>query len=306
LSNEKSYILKLNEDLGWILTCTAGTRAWLGRLADIMELGPPNGTERPLSRVTFIRGTAGSKSLGEAAGTADVDLINQLRSEQWSASELTFVVIWYHHSTSDIYCELLNAQSHYLEVMMMAQSLFPFYRAATEQGGIPLHSALAEQDGAGILLVGRGGMGKSTCCNRLPPEWNVMCDDETLIVRENTNFYVAHPFPTWGDYLLRRSQGTWDVCRRVPLAAVFFLARAGVDSAIPVGRGEASVLINQSATQVCVRQMDSLKEEERRVWRKALFANACDLARELPAFRLEVSPAGDFRRAIEEVLSGLR
>jgi len=302
LSNEKSYILKLNEDLRWLLSGKAGTHAWLTRLAQIMELPPSDGKEPTLSTVTFIRSSSTPESIGETAGLADLELINHLRSDGWPSRELTFVVTWFHPKTPDIYCELLNSQNHYLEVMMMAQSLFLFYSAATEQGGIPLHSALAEKDGAGILLVGRGGIGKSTCCRRLPSYWTVMCDDETLIVRDRLNSYVAHPFPTWGDYLLKRSRGTWNVSKSVSLSAVFFLDRAGVDSVHPVGRGEAAVLLNQSATQVCARQMDRLDDEVRREWRKALFENASDLARSVPAFRLRVSPEGDFWREIETVL----
>lgn len=185
----------------------------------------------------------------------------------------------------------------------MRYSLYPIYQKAQDLGGLPFHAGLVESDGKGVLLAASRNIGKSTCCRRIPNPWDVLCDEEALVMRTDQEQYVAHPFPTWSDYLMKRSERTWDVQRYVPLSAIFFLERGETDEAIPIGQGEAAVQINNSVTQVLLRTHHYLDREEVKVSRKKLFDNGCDLAGAVPAFKLRVSLKGRFWEEIEEVLS---
>jgi SynChlorMet cassette protein ScmC len=184
----------------------------------------------------------------------------------------------------------------------MRLSLYPIYERALNSGGLPFHAGVVERDGKGVLLAAPKNIGKSTCCRRIPRPWNALCDEETLIVQDAQRQYLAHPFPTWSDYLTRGSNRTWNVQRYIPLAAIFFLEQAEADKVIPLGQGEAAALMNQSAMQVCVRNWMNLDGEKMRAFRKKLFDNACELTWAIPIFKLRVSLTGRFWEEMEKVL----
>ena len=114
--------------------------------------------------------------------------------------------------------------------------------------------------------------------------------------------YIAHPFPTWSDYFRKRSERTWDVQKHIPVSALFFLEQSEEDEVIPLGKGEAAVLAQQLAMQVCYRYFIQLDHEQVRNRKEMLFENACDLAKTVPAFKLGVSLRGRFWEKMESVL----
>jgi SynChlorMet cassette protein ScmC len=181
-------------------------------------------------------------------------------------------------------------------------SLLCVYNKAIEQGGLPFHSALVQSGGKGVLLAGKGNIGKSTCARRIALPWQAVCDDETLVVRDTAGSYKAHPFPTWSDYLYKRREPTWDVQQSFPLSAIFFLQQAESDEAIPLGGAKAAVCINESATQVCRRNWRGLTYKEEAAFKKKVFENACLLAKAVPVFILHFSLKGKFWKEIEKVL----
>jgi len=152
------------------------------------------------------------------------------------------------------------------------------------------------------VLAGPGSGGKTTCCKRVPPSWRTLCDDETLVLRNNVAQYAAHPFPTWSEYLLKHSSKTWDVRKNVPLQAVFFLEKAERDEVVPLGNGQAAVVLSNSSIQVCRRTWGALRREETREIKKKLFYNACAMAENVPSFILRFGLTGRFWEKIEEAL----
>ena len=170
------------------------------------------------------------------------------------------------------------------------------------KGGLPFHAGLVELDGLGVLLAASGDKGKSTCCRRLPDYWKPLCDDEALVVLDKQKKYRVHPFPTWSDYLWNRSKKTWKVQYSVPLSGVFFLEQSEADEVVPVGEGQATVLLSESAMQICQKFWKSLDREDQRLFRKELFNNACEMAKQIPAYLLRVSRNGRFWEKIEQVL----
>ena len=220
----------------------------------------------------------------------------------WRPYDLTSLQVWYHPEVSDVVCELGHPRDDTLEIIRMWLALSPVYHRTLESGGLPLHSAMVTCGGKGFLIAAAGGIGKSTCCRRIPPPWEAWCDDTTLIVLDEQDEFQAHPFPTWSNYLWKRSETTWDVQKHLPLSAIFFLEQGPTDDVIPVGKGQASVLITEAATQVCQTGWRNISPTEQRLIKEAIFENACVLASRVPAFRLRATLHGQFWEEMEHYL----
>jgi len=202
----------------------------------------------------------------------------------------------------DVICEIENERNPELDIVRMWTSLYIIYLQVQESGGLPLHAALVERDGKGILLVGPGGSGKSTLCRRLPRPWCALSDDQALIVRDARKRYLAHPIPTWSDYLWQRSERRCNVEHHVLLAAIFFIKQAGCDKVIPIGEGEAAAFINYSSTEVSRPIWCDLDVEEKWTVKMKIFGNACKLARAVPAYILHAGLNSQFWDEMEKVL----
>lgn len=286
LVNEDRYFLQLADGQRWEIVAARGVKSWVSRLASIMQLDAcaPNGHPKLIFKRRRGR-------MAEAP---------ELPPTGWKPHDLTSLHLWYHPDVPDVVCELGSEGDHELEILRMWLALSPVYTRTLEMGGLPLHAALVTHGDKGVLLAAAGGVGKSTCCRRIPHPWKAVCDDTALIVRNAQGEYRAHPFPTWSNYLWKRSEATWDAQAHVAVSAICFLEQDTTDEVIPVGQGQASVLITESATQICQTGWRNLSFDERRAFKETLFENACALARKIPAFRLRVSEHGRFWEKIEQ------
>ena len=187
--------------------------------------------------------------------------------------------------------------------MRMRHSFYPVYRRELYSGGFPIHAALVERDNKGVLLAASGGIGKSTCCHRIPHPWRVLGEDEALIVTDDrAQQYLAHPLPTWSNHRSRISGNSLNVEQYVPLSAVFFLKRGELDEVIPLGQGKGAAYLQSLARQKCTVGWKHLEEGEQICLRRSLFHNSCDLARAIPTFILRLTSSGRFWEKIEETL----
>jgi len=190
-----------------------------------------------------------------------------------------------------------------IQLCIIAQTIA---RQVQDRGGMLLHGALAERDGAGLVLAGPSGIGKTTASNRLSPPWRSRSDDAVLIVKGADGRYWAHPWPTWSRISRSCSvDPSWDVQRAVPLAAVCFLGQSEADAITPMGAGNAAGLLAQSAEQAAVL-MPYTSVEDRRAKRVQRLDNACALARSVPAYQLELSLRGAFWRLLEDEVLAVR
>ncbi len=299
---EDGYLLQLGNEQGWQLVPTEGVRLEVHELARIMKLKSYEANGYP--KVIFIRSGSESWSCENTTTSLERNMREGFCGFGWEPQDLGVLRVWCHDSMPDFVCEVRDEMGDSeLNMLSVRLSLYPIYQRAQETGGLPFHAGLIERDGRGILLAGPKDAGKTTCCRRLPTPWNVLCDEETLLLSNSAKQYVAHPFPTWSDYFRKRSERTWDVQKHIPVSAVFFLEQAKEDEVIPVGQGEAAVFAQQSAMQVCHRYWNNLDHEEIKTLKKKLFNNACEFSKAIQAFKLRVSLTGRFWERIDAVLS---
>ncbi len=290
------YILKLSNGHGWHIIASKQAASWVNRLARIMELRRSELNGYP--KLIFL-------DKDEEVGDALFTGLNMadMPGADWKLHDLKWLHFYSHNDVPDMICRFGNDDTHGLDIVRMWQALHPIYERALGDGGLPFHAGLAEWKGRGVLFAASGGTGKSTCCRRLPPPWKALCDDETLIVKDKQGKYLAHPFPTWSEYIFQRSEKTWDAEQHAPVSALFFLEQAERDEVAPIGTGKASIYITQSSMQICRRDWRYLdkKEEVRR--KTMLFDNACTLAKAVPSYILRVSLTGEFWKLVEEVVA---
>jgi hypothetical protein len=170
-------------------------------------------------------------------------------------------------------------------------------------GGLLLHGALAVRDGAGFILAGPSGVGKSTASLRLPAPWQSLSDDCVLVVRDPVGRYQAHPWPTWSFVRDHGPVKSWPVAQAVPLKAMLFLQQSASDRAEPVATTPATALIMESAYHLARVVAFTPDARANRTICASYLRAAWALAAAVPAFRLQVSLTGRFwneiMRAVE-------
>jgi SynChlorMet cassette protein ScmC len=220
----------------------------------------------------------------------------------WKIREFHDMFFFQYPAINEVICELDPGVDRPVRVDQMRRAMLPVYIDVLLAGGIPVHGALVEIDGAGVILAGRSGKGKSTACRRLPPPWRVLGDDLCLVVRDVFGEYRVHPLPTWSAF---GENGGSGVCRSglsVPLRAVFFLEQSPGDDCLALKKSTAAISLAGSALQV-FRSIDfKFPRGEEASVKKALYDNAASIAIVVPSHLLRVSLMGRFWEKIEEVL----
>jgi len=294
------YCLKLANGQEWEFISTRNTEKWLDKLVSIMQLKPCEESEG--FRLIFVRVDKDEVKKGKLKQITDDNIVYDFPETELDFGNKKLVQFWSHTDKSDIFCNIGFMSIHEKYIFQMWEICHLIYDYAKNSGGLPLHAGLVEKDGIGIAIVGRGGMGKSTCCQRIPLPWHALCDDEVFVVPNAYGQYMAHPFPTWSDHLSREATKTWDTQYSVPLRAIFFLDRHQEDQAFPIKQGNASVNIYESVQQVFKSDWLRMNQEALLATRKILFDNSYQLAKAIPAFKLRVSLIGRFWEVMEKAL----
>jgi SynChlorMet cassette protein ScmC len=167
-------------------------------------------------------------------------------------------------------------------------------------GGVLLHGALIERDGMGVVLAGPGGVGKTTACNRVSEPWRALSDDATLVVRDSSGHYWAHPWPTWSRYLKEKVGVKWDVGNGVRLGGICFLSQSSKLDLMPLGEGEMVCLGMQSIEQAGMLFKQGLDKKSLRKLNHRYFRNMCQIAKTVPGFRLKLDLRSRFTTLIED------
>lgn len=293
--------MRLGHGLTWRFIADQGSQAWLGKLAAIMEL--EHGNSETCPTVKFVQADFPAfRTLGRKRKQS-LPAWEGLPKSGWRYVPLGALSIWHHHTVTDIICEVLTPTYPGLEIVTMCHALHAVYPGVLKNGGLPLHAALLARGHYGVVLVGEGGAGKTTCCQSVTVPWVALSDDASLILPASGDAYCAHPFPTWSEHLQRRCDLTWNVERCVSLKAVFFLKQGPCDEAIPVGPGEAALRLNHAASYLCGRRLPHRDPSEKTRETRVLFDNCCQMSETIPAFTLRVKLGGRFLEQIDKVLS---
>jgi SynChlorMet cassette protein ScmC len=299
----RGYCLYLSNGNKWWITGDGNSIEYVDKFADIMRLKECSSDALP--KLIFFRII--KDQMVDADNSYSPELNSLISGASLKFHEYKFIYIWSYNNLHDVVCEFIENKNGREEFeknkyLAMWASLKPIYLRSMRMGGLPFHAALVEHAGRGILLAAKGGGGKTTCCSRLPDQWKILCDDENLVVLDKNNVYQAHPFPTWSDYSMKRSENTWDVQYSVPFSGIFFIEQSESDEVIPLSIGQASVQMTRSVTQVLGRLWNNLPREEQKTTMRDIFNNAFEIAKVVPAFRLRVSLDGRFWEEIEKVL----
>ncbi len=286
----KNFGIKLANEETWQFVSTYETSEWLEKLCAIMELNESIG--RDGHKIKFIKNISNEYNI--------IKSLNLNGIHMWNTGPLR---IYKCQSVSHMICEIGNIDFPEVELFKMAQSVFPVYMRGLYQGGLPLHAALIEREGMGIAIAAPGGTGKSTCAHRIPRPWQALCDDELLMIHDKKGVYHAHPFPTWSRCNTQELGETWNVQTYVPISAIFFLKRSQKDEVNFLSFSQSASLIYKLSLPVFNRILGSIKQNECTIIRKLIFENACDIAKDIPAFILEASLKGEFWKAIDRALS---
>lgn len=290
------YAVRLANSRTWAVLPSAGTEEWAGEFARLLGLSTGGDGADTLLRL---------ERLGPAPG-------RELRPwwvppagyprNGWHIRLSPGLELWRHPEVMEDIAVLGDCRDRATVAMQMRYALYPLYESTVLGGGLPLHAALIEKDGRGVLLAGRSGVGKSTASSRIPAPWKTLADDFALVVRDGRGCWHAHPLPTWSAVASGGNAPMGRTCCSVPLAAVFFLIQSENDEVADPGRGAASVMMDEAAMMV-LKSIESSDEPVQRLpIRRRIFENAASLAAAVPCYVLRLSLTGRFWEKIEEAL----
>ena len=291
------YHLSLDHGIVWAFEAAGAAAGWLEGFACAMGLAPGEGEAG--RRIHF---EAMPRKTGEFFGPCLSRYSRSLPAREWKFREFHDLVLFEHAAVREVICELDTGADGPARIDQMRRAMLPLYTDSLLTGGLPVHGALVEIGGAGVILAGRSGEGKSTACRRLEAPWRVLGDDLCLVVPCASGGFRAHPLPTWSAL---SEGGGLGICRSgssVPLRAVFFLEQSSEDECLDLKRSTTAISMATSAIEV-FRSIDfEFPRSEEQEVKKALYASAASLALEIPSHLLRVSLTGRFWERIEEVI----
>ena len=302
-TSNTEFLLKLGDGSCWSFIATPDTRSWVEKFATVIGLNVDDqNMNHNSTRIFFLQKCSERNGHVELNPLSYSKIKPDLPGGGWNSVDFGALRLWTHNGIPDIVCEIGHTRSHELDIIKMWTALYGIYLRSFDSGGLILHGALVERNGSGVLLAGPGGAGKSTLSYRLPLNWRVLSDDQSLVVLDNQNRYLAHPVPTWSDHLWRGSEQSWNIQYHVPLATIFFIEQSASDKVVSIGQGQAAVCINDSSTEVINPIWWNMDIEEKITIKHKIFNNACDMARAVPAYILRNNLNGRCWNEMEKAL----
>ena len=302
ISLEEKHTFYLSRGFGWQVIIARGLREWLKVFSEIVR--PRHFIPVQLPRLILVPLIDHKMTHQEWIEEMNNELKLNLPLAGWTVRESRPIRIWNHEDTRDRICEFPQTSNYMLNITMVCNLFNCMYEPVLETGGFPLHAALISKQDKGILLAGNGNIGKSTCCERVSGTWRGICDDEVLIVRDNSNGYFVHPMPTWSDYFSNRPRKTGYVEESIPLSAIFFLKQSATDKVEKLTFDRTASYLYELSRAIYARNYRKLNTKEQLPFsvKKKLFDNACDMSAVVPGYMLQFTKDGRFWEAIEGVL----
>ncbi len=295
IDKKQNYKLKLSDGKIWEFSSTPALATWLNSFAKTMQLKENYDSIDIYKRINFHEFI--NDNIQPQASTI---------SDNWKLfKHASIFKIWTHPKINEVFIELNYDLIEHSEIKYidMWSSLIPIFGHYISKGGGPIHAASAEFNGNGIIIAAPGGTGKSTCYNRLPDYWNLMSDDEALIIKYQKKYHI-HPMPTWSDYLFNRKITTCNSDYYVPLKAIFFLEQSKEDSVENLPKNLCIHKLNNALREPWESYWLKTEKEERTKMSVNVFHNACEIiSSNIPCYKLKATLHGKFWPAIEKVFT---
>jgi SynChlorMet cassette protein ScmC len=290
-----SYVLPFDRNVTWSFEASGAAEDWLESFAGAMGIAPGEGSANRCIHFEIM-----PRRPGDFFGRHLRQCAKDLSREKWKLREFPDMIFFQHPAHCEIICEIAPVVDRPGRAHQMRRALLPVYIEALHSGGLPVHGALVEIDGCGVILAGRSGAGKSTACRRLPPPWRVLGDDLCLVMPDFSGGYRAHPLPTWSAFI--ENGGVCQSVSSVPLRAVFFLGQSHEDQCLDLKKNTAAISMAGAAIEVFQSIDFGFPHGEEPAVKKDLYANASSMASKIPACLFRLSLTGRFWERIEEAL----
>jgi hypothetical protein len=204
---------------------------------------------------------------GSFDADADADVAVQVRNGRWSLQRGDFRAEWNSDTRRGWIQQAVNPYS-VDSVLRIVHTLV----LAGRQGFL-LHAASGIRAGAAVVFAGQSGAGKTTIARLAPPDATLL-SDEISYLRKVNGTYVAFGTPFAGEL------GTSGERVSAPVRAIYQLAQGDRHHVERLGTTEAvKTLMKNILFFVDDRQLAG-----------QVFETACDVAAEVPVYRLTFAP----------------
>jgi SynChlorMet cassette protein ScmC len=295
-----AFDIRLSNGFVWKVRSETMTAQWIQEMAAILGLSCKPGT--PDADLWVEQAEFWSGRPFEPFTLWDLSSHGLVSPDRWGIRAWPGLALLRHEELAYVIGGLGKVSQREDRIEQMRRAMLPFYEAVTAQGGLPLHAALAEIEGNGVLLAGVSGAGKSTCCRRFPLPWRVLGDDMASVVPCDDGTFRGHPLPTWSAVKAQAVERPCALRHSVPVRAIFFLMHNDSDHAVPMGGARAALSIYSAAMQVFMSVVSSTYIPGGSTYRRKLFETAAAMTAAVPAFVLHVSLRGRFWECIERAL----
>ncbi len=284
-NNCQHYTLTLSDNRVIGLTSTSpSTHSWLNTFSEILSLNPYSSSADFSHNIVFIDSiTKAKKNNNNSLGSI------YLTNLQPKYSCLNKTII-----------EIDTENTKQQEIIKMWIAIMYLFRYALLSTSVPIHAACLEYKEKGIILAGSGGVGKSTCCKRLPlSEWKALSDDTTLITKATDESIRVHPMPTWSDHLWGKRFSKVKAEHSVPLHAIFFLKQGNEDKATPINTSLSLQYLFENCREIWDIYWNSIDYSEKESISMNIFYICKEIAKSIPCYILTTTLTGNFWEIIE-------
>ena len=154
-------------------------------------------------------------------------------------------------------------------------------------GGGLMHGGLVDHHGQGVFFLAPPGGGKSTTLATAPAGWEVLSDDAALVWPQGEDWF-ASPLPSWTTMTMgKTANDRFDPAPRPPVSTIVLLTKGRNLSLAPVAAKDAAAAVYRGLTEYPATVFSELPLNGH------LFRTACQMARTLPCWQLQLPLGGN-------------
>ena len=226
--------------------------------------------------------------------------------EEKNLKKIFFKNLTIYFNEKNIFCGLKKNLDYDSKILAMENivSFLSYYIIL--DGGFFLHSGLIKFYNKGFLFTGGGGFGKSTICKVLSDNFKVLCDDK-LILLPYFDRYIAHPLPTFSNYLidLKNKKIKNNFYSNIEdysfVSCIFILQKSKENKILPLSLKEALTFLYNFSFQISF--LPYIKDNSFRELKKILFSNILKTVKEIPVFLFKFNNTEESYKELENFIN---